>query len=1134
MNVSTSKIENYNSSNKSVKNKIKYTTKNKTKKKKVKPIFYLLENDTLTKMESNSNSNRNIIGELHKLEGIFEKEKKEESNKGEKDRKTRKRNLKIPVEFIIMEEQSSDKNKKQRLNEKFIELMDKLSNIMTKQGEIFKARAYQKAQETIIAYPNDILEPDQLKGLPGIGTTILEKINEYVKTGTLKLIEREQNNPINILGEVYGIGPKKANELINSGITTLKQLQENKDKLLNDVQKIGLKYHADIMKRIPRSEIQTYDTIFHNAFKKIQETDSNANFEIVGSYRRGAANSGDIDVIITADKNVIYNKFIDILLKEKIIIEVLSRGSMKCLVITKLPGDYPARRVDFLFTTPKEYPFAILYFTGSKFFNTVMRERALKMGYTFNEHGMYKMDGKKKGEMLSHNFPDEKSIFDFLNMKYKIPEERIDGRSVESKLDEMNYTQPIPTNIVASPKVTESTTPVILENAKKNKTIKINKPFKKDKKSYKPTLVIQSLQEKEKETTMEEIIKSFKQIGISVLDHLNEQQLSDILLYANTTYYNQTPILSDNEYDIIKEYIEQKYPTNEVVLEIGAPVTRNKVTLPYEMPSMDKIKPDTGALSKWVEKYGGPYLLSCKLDGVSALYTTEGDAPKLYTRGNGKVGQDISHLIPFLNLPKIKNAKRETAFTLRGELLISKADFHDFLKDKFANARNLVSGIVNQTQIDDNVKYLHFVAYEVIRPELKPSEQMEYLQKLNIETVLYKKESSLSNELLSELLIKWRKQYIYEIDGVIVCNDKIYPRKSGNPEYAFAFKMVLSDQIAEAKVVDVIWSPSKDGYLKPRVRIEPIHLGGVVIEYATGFNAAFIEQNKIGVGALIEIIRSGDVIPYIKHVTVPAEEPKMPLVSYQWNDTHVDILLEDLENDPTVKEKNISGFFKGIQVEGLSSGNVHRIVQGGFDTIPKIIRMSEEDFFKVEGFKQKLAHKIHSGIRERLDKSSLSELMDHCNIFGRGISEKKIDIILAELPDILTSPETKEEKVNLVTGVKGMAKKTAENFVEKIPLFLVFLEESGLQNKLVDKKTLSLDISNPLYGKNSVLTGLRDKELMEQIRKVGANFTSSVSKNTFLVISKTKDEDTGKASEARKLDIPIFTVDEFTNKYFPK
>ena len=79
--------------------------------------------------------------------------------------------------------------------------------------------------------------------------------------------------------------------------------------------------------------------------------------------------------------------------------------------------------------------------------------------------------------------------------------------------------------------------------------------------------------------------------------------------------------------------------------------------------------------------------------------------------------------------------------------------------------------------------------------------------------------------------------------------------------------MVLSDQIAEAKVVDVIWTPSKDGYLKPRVRIEPINLGGVTIEFATGFNGAFIKDNKIGIGATIEIIRSGDVIPHIKAVT---------------------------------------------------------------------------------------------------------------------------------------------------------------------------------------------------------------------------------------------------------------------------
>jgi hypothetical protein len=186
----------------------------------------------------------------------------------------------------------------------------------------------------------------------------------------------------------------------------------------------------------------------------------------------------------------------------------------------------------------------------------------------------------------------------------------------------------------------------------------------------------------------------------------------------------------------------------------------------------------------------------------------------------------------------------------------------------------LVAGIVNRNSVDkEKVADLHFVAYEVIQPTLKPSLQMEKLVESGFETVLHRVEPDISNEMLSELLIDWRMNYVYEIDGVIVSDDKVYPRKaSGNPDHSFAFKMVLSDQIAEAKVVNVLWTPSKDGYLKPRVQIEPVHLGGVTITYATGFNGAFIQENKIGVGAVIQIIRSGDVIPYIRGVTVPAAE----------------------------------------------------------------------------------------------------------------------------------------------------------------------------------------------------------------------------------------------------------------------
>ena len=603
-----------------------------------------------------------------------------------------------------------------------------------------------------------------------------------------------------------------------------------------------------------------------------------------------------------------------------------------------------------------------------------------------------------------------------------------------------------------------------------------------------------------------------------------------MLNYANVHYRNLQPIMTDNQYDILEDYISDKYPKNEIIHKIGAPVERNKVTLPYQMGSMDKIKPDTGALANWKSKYRGPYVLSCKLDGVSGLYTTEGSVPKLYTRGDGKVGQDVSHLIPHLRLPKTKG------IVIRGEFIIPKAVFDSKYKTKFANPRNMVAGIINHKSINEAIKDLQFVAYEVIVPVKKPSEQMEFLTTLEVEVVLWKTESAITNELLSETLVDWRKNYIYEIDGVIVTNDAKYTRKEGNPDHAFAFKMVLSDQVAEAKVVDVIWSPSKDGYLKPRVQIEPINLGGVRIEFATGFNGAFINDNKVGVGAVIELIRSGDVIPHIRKVTVPAEEAKMPSVPFKWNDTHVDVMLEDLDSNETVKEKNITGFFRGIGVEGLSSGNVARIIQAGYDTVPEIIKMDVNDLLQVEGFKDKTANKLYNGIKEKIDAASLITLMSASNVFGRGFSGKKTELIIEAYPDVLLSKESNAQKVAKISAIKGMAEKTSESFVERIPDFINFIKEAGLSKKLAQEVTekKQVDESHPLFGKTIVMTGFRDTQIQEDIKNVGAKLGSSVSKNTFIVLVKDNlaVEDTGKAADARKLGVPLMTPEEFVKKYF--
>lgn len=953
---------------------------------------------------------------------------------------------------------------KKRYNEEFIELMEKLNNIMVKQGEPFRAKAYQKAQETMMTYSSNITSPSQLKGLPNIGSSIMDKLNEYVKTGTLQDLEKEKNNPVNILCEIYGVGPKKSQELVLAGIKTIDELRERQNELLNDIQKVGLKYYEQIQERIPRLEIEKFKKIFTDIFR----TDTDTKFEIVGSYRRGQQTSGDIDVIITGKTSVVYKKFVNDLLKTGIILEVLSCGESKTLVIAKLPGKNVARRIDFLYAPPNEFAFAILYFTGSKIFNTLMRQYSLDKGYTFNEHGIYKLENKKKGEKVNKEFNTEKDIFDFLGLQFKTPIERQDGRAITPYID------------VGCPII--------------------------------------------------KIVEDFKHNGILVLESLNEKQLTDIIEIANQKYYNQTSIMTDNQYDIIKEYIENKYPNNIAINKIGAEVFRNKVHLPYEMASMNKIKPNTNELSIWINKFKGHYVLSCKLDGVSGLYTTEGIIPKLYTRGNGNIGQDISHLIPFLKLPKTKGV------VIRGEFIIPKNVFKEKYKNIFANPRNMVAGIINQKQVSDTIVDIHFVAYEVIVPQLKPSSQMEYLKTMNVECVLNKfQQNTLSNEILSNLLVDWRETYMYEIDGVIVTNDKIYSRKSGNPEQAFAFKMVLSDQIAEAKVVDVLWSPSKDGYLKPRVQIEPINLGGVTIEFATGFNAAFIKDNNIGIGTMITLIRSGDVIPYIKSVTTPSKEPKMPLVPYKWNDTCVDIMLENISEDSIVKEKNITGFFKGIQVEGLSSGNIIRLINAGYDDVFKIIKMTEKDFLKVEGFKDKMANKIYTGIKEKLKEASIITLMASSNIFGRGFSEKKIELILNELPDILVLNNSKEEIIQLVASIKGMATKTAEAFVRKITDFKDFLVKCGLEQKLILHDNLnkkSVIKTHILFDKSVILTGTRDKNIIEFLKNVGANQGSSVSKNTFLVIAKNNAENTEKIEEARKLNIPIISVDEFTQTYF--
>ena len=1099
-----------------------------------------------------------------------------------------------------------------RLNEKLIDLLEKLSNISNKMGENHKALIYKKAQTTLYNIKEDIVELKQLEGKPFIGKVIMEKFQLYLRDGKLDLIERFNAMPENILIDVYGIGPNKAKELVEKGIKSIEDLRENQD-LLNDKQKIGLKYYEDILERIPRGEIETYKTQFEKSFEKIKN--ENTKYEIVGSYRRGELNSGDIDVIITSDNIDNFNLFLDDLIEKKIIIEVLSRGKHKSLVICKLTENSLSRRVDFLYTSSQEYPFAILYFTGSKGFNTVMRGHALKKGLSLNEHGISKKIGGKKEEKLDLDIKTEKDIFDYLGLIYKSPEERTDGSAVIENIEQRTDGSAVIENIEeitktrkSSQKIKKNLTKKKIDNTINSKegihsrylkmkkedlinelSLLLNLPSKlkdlceiktkeaivkkiiqlkqdknnvevekkeeksdkssrkKEKKSpknktkrnnLKENQVINKMKKKNSKKEVLEMMNKFKNQGIGYIETLNEKELSEIIILANKEFHsygesdNKKVTLNDSEYDIIYDYTQNKYPDSEVFNKIGAEFEKNKVDLPVNMPSMNKIKPTTNAVSEWKQKYKGKYVLSCKLDGVSGLYYSMNGEQKMYTRGDGSVGQDVSHLIKYVTgIPNKMNV------IVRGEFLISKDKFEKKYKEKFSNARNLVAGIVNSKKVDNKAKDVDFVSYELIEPEVKPSKQMELLKEYGFNVVKNSVVEEIDNDKLSNVLLDYRNNYEYVIDGVIVSDDNIYTRKNKNPEHSFAFKMVLSDQVVESKVLDVIWTASKSGYLKPRVRIEPVNIGGVKIEYATGFNGKFVKDNGIGIGAIIQLVRSGDVIPHIKGVTTPADKPKMPNVEYTWTSTNVDIILANKDDDKEVLLKNITAFFTTLDVESLSSGNVKRLIQGGYNSIPKILKMKLEDFTNIEGFKEKLSKKIHDSIKEKITSASLIKIAAASNKLGRGIGEKKIRPILEKYPNFFTRKETNEEKKQLLLNVNGIGKENAESIVTNTKELLEFLQQSELMYKLeekIEEKTVIVSEemkSHPLYNKKIVMSKVRDKEIIDFLSKYNSNLVDSIKKDVFALIVKSKTEKSNKMIKAEELKIQIMTPDEFKDAY---
>jgi len=633
---------------------------------------------------------------------------------------------------------------------------------------------------------------------------------------------------------------------------------------------------------------------------------------------------------------------------------------------------------------------------------------------------------------------------------------------------------------------------------------------------------------------------------LSYATYTDINTLVEILRKFNEAYHStDKPLVTDHVYDILYDKLKERDPENIFFKEIGAKVkiSKEEVKIPFPMGSLSKIKPDTGFLDQWLNKYKGPYIVSDKLDGVSAqIYNDPKLGLKMYTRGEmtdeGNIGQDITDLLKYIDAGSIKNIP--SGYSVRGELIISKDDFEK-ANTKYKNIRNAVIGVVG-TKKDLDVsfaKLIKFVTYAIIYPEYKQEEQMKLLKSYKLHLAKYQVKKSIDENFLKEYLIDRRKNSEFMIDGlVIIDSSKSYTVPIGYPEYGFAFKMVLDDQFTIAKVKEVIWEPTMDSYLKPVVEIYPVDLVGTTVTRATAHNAKTVVDNKINKGAEIKIIRSGDVIPYIMEVTKPAKEPSEPSIPYKWNETEVDYIIDynkKISQDviDIVQQKIILHFFRKIGVKYLSEGIIAKLYKEEYKTIADIIGAPEEDLYDIEGLGEKSITKIYKEIYLKLDELKLHEFMAASHM-DRGLGERKLKEIINKYPNIMKEKWNRDEFIEKIKEVEGFSDKLAERFVDNFKEFKKFFKEINDVYNL--DHLLKVKIIKPIgelfKDKSICLTGTRDKETIEFIEKNGGKISSSVSSKTSLLIhADDADKSSNKFTNATKYKTPIISLSEFKKKY---
>jgi len=323
------------------------------------------------------------------------------------------------------------------------------------------------------------------------------------------------------------------------------------------------------------------------------------------------------------------------------------------------------------------------------------------------------------------------------------------------------------------------------------------------------------------------------------------------------------------------------------------------------------------------------------------------------------------------------------------------------------------------------------------------------------------------------------------------------------------------------------------GLLQTRINIKPIKLSGVTITHATAFNAKFVKNNDLGPGAKVELIRSGDVIPYIIKVVSKAKGgAQMPKDKYEWNETGVDIVSVDVTDEMCINR--IEDFLKKLDIKFVGPKNVENMYRDGLDSVLAIVSASQSRIAKVPGYGDKGAERAYTNIQAGLKNMDVATVLGASGVFGRGMGSTKINTLLDEIPDLFEIYKNidRDTLYNRVMDVSGFSNKSTELIVNNISNADRFLDAMRKFGTFKGKK-VEVVVDSKLKDMVVVFTGTRDNDAMKRVDELGGKIGKTITKATnILVYGAGKGEkDTKKMDKAKAQGIEILTTDEFIAKY---